>query len=101
MPIIGEIVSSRPSAPTTAWLLSDKGVLAKLGIGTAATRVQTVIEMQKGTEKRPASIEKKGNRFDLSETGELSYKAMQGTWLGDLNISKDLFDKMELSVRVS
>ena len=96
MPIIGEIVSPRPSAPTTAWLLSDKGVLAKLGIGTAATRVQTVIEMQKGTEKRPASIEKKGNRFALTETGELSYKAMQGTWLGDLNISKDLFDKMEL-----
>lgn len=95
-PVVGEIVSPRPSAPTVSWLLSDKGVLAKLGIGTPATRVQTVIEMQKGDAKKPATIVKKGNKFMLTEAGEISYKAMQGTWLGDLNVSKDLFDKMEL-----
>lgn len=95
-PVVGEIVSPRPSAPTVSWLLSDKGMLAKLGIGTSATRTQTVIEMQKGDVKKPASIAKKGNKFVLTEAGELSYKAMQGTWLGDLNISKELFDKMEL-----
>lgn len=96
LPVVGEIVSPRPAAPTVSWLLSDKGMLAKLGIGTSATRTQTVIEMQKGDVKKPASIAKKGNKFVLTEAGELSYKAMQGTWLGDLNISKELFDKMEL-----
>ena len=96
LPVVGEIVSPRPAAPTVSWLLSDKGMLAKLGIGTSATRTQTVIEMQKGDAKKPASIAKKGNKFVLTEAGELSYKAMQGTWLGDLNISKELFDKMEL-----
>lgn len=96
LPVVGEIVSPRPAAPTVSWLLSDKGMLAKLGIGTSATRTQTVIEMQKGDSKKPASIAKKGNKFVLTEAGELSYKAMQGTWLGDLNISKELFDKMEL-----
>ena len=71
-PVVGEIVSPRPSAPTVSWLLSDKGMLAKLGIGTSATRTQTVIEMQKGDAKKPASIAKKGNKFVLTEAGELS-----------------------------
>lgn len=94
-PFIGEIVSPRPQAPTLTWLISSSGVLAKYGIGTPATRVQTIIEMQKGTAKAPASIKIVGGKIYLTEIGELSYKAMKGTWLANIFTSKELFEQMK------
>lgn len=74
----------KPKAPTMDWLMAQ---LEKRDVGTGATRTSTYAEVTSETAKYPLMVDKKG-KITLSEYGEMSYKLLPGTHIGDLSLTE-------------
>lgn len=90
-PFVHEGVPSQPAAPTVKWLMKQ---LEKRDVGTGATRTSTFAEVSSSKARYPLMDETKG-RISLTETGEISYRLLPGTHIGDLAITERVFSDMK------
>ena len=89
-PFVHEGVPSQPVAPTVKWLMKQ---LERRDVGTGATRTSTFAEVSSSKARYPLMDETKG-RISLTETGEMSYRLLPGTHIGDLAITERVFSDM-------
>lgn len=90
-PFVHEGVPSQPVAPTVKWLMKQ---LERRDVGTGATRTSTFAEVSSSKAQYPLMDETKG-RITLTETGEISYRLLPGTHIGDLAITERVFSDMK------
>ena len=90
-PFVHEGVPPRPAAPTVKWLMKQ---LERRDVGTGATRTSTFAEVSSSKARYPLMDETKG-RISLTETGEISYRLLPGTHIGDLAITERVFSDMK------
>lgn len=90
-PFVHEGVPSQPVAPTVKWLMKQ---LERRDVGTGATRTSTFAEVSSSKVRYPLMDETKG-RISLTETGEISYRLLPGTHIGDLAITERVFSDMK------
>ena len=90
-PFVHEGVPPRPAAPTVKWLMKQ---LEKRDVGTGATRTSTFAEVSSSKSRYPLMSETRG-RISLTETGEISYRLLPGTHIGDLAITERVFSDMK------
>ena len=90
-PFVHEGVPSQPVAPTVKWLMKQ---LERRDVGTGATRTSTFAEVSSSKALYPLMDETKG-RITLTETGEMSYRMLPGTHIGDLAITERVFSDMK------
>lgn len=93
-PFVYEGFPPKPPTPTTNWLIGETGQLAKLNIGTGATRVSTYADVTSEQVKFPLMKETKG-KLSLTDYGWMSYWMLQDTNIGSLDMTKKLFDEMQ------
>ena len=90
-PFVHEGVPSQPVAPTVKWLMKQ---LERRDVGTGATRTSTFAEVSSSKARYPLMDETRG-KIDLTETGEISYRLLPGTHIGDLSITERVFADMK------
>lgn len=83
-PFVHEGVPPRPAAPTVKWLMKQ---LEKRDVGTGATRTSTFAEMSSSKSRYPLMSETRG-KIDLTDIGQISYRLLPGTHIGDLAITE-------------
>lgn len=90
-PFVYEGFPPKPTAPTMRWLMKQ---LEQRDVGTGATRTSIyaeVIDKSKG--KYPLLDENKG-KLALTQYGEMSYRLLPGTHIGDIGITERLMKQM-------
>lgn len=90
-PFVHEGVPPRPAAPTVKWLMKQ---LEKRDVGTGATRTSTFAEVSSSKARYPLMSETRG-KINLTEHGEMSYRLLPGTHIGDLTITERVFSDMK------
>lgn len=89
-PIVYEIVPPRPPQPTMKWLMKQ---LEKRDVGTGATRTSTYAEVTNPKSKSSLLAESRG-KITLTEVGEVNYRLLPNTHIGDLSITEQVFSAM-------
>jgi len=92
-PFIFEGANKRPEHPSMKWLMKQ---LEKRDVGTGATRTSTYAEVtkaQSAKNKYPLMSEQKG-RIALTEFGEMGYRLLPGTRIGDLGMTEHVYQEM-------
>lgn len=90
-PFVYEGFPPKPAAPTMKWLMAQ---LEKRDVGTGATRTSTLADVTNEKSKYPLMLEKRG-KLSLSEYGEMSYKLLPGTHIGDLTLTEKVQAQMK------
>lgn len=90
-PFVHEGVPPRPSVPTVKWLMTQ---LEKRDVGTGATRTSTFAEVSNPKARYPLMSETRG-KIALTEHGDMSYRLLPGTHIGDLTITEKVFADMK------
>lgn len=90
-PFVYEGIPRQPTAPTVKWLMKQ---LERRDVGTGATRTSTFAEVSSSKARYPLMSETRG-KIDLTETGEISYRLLPGTHIGDLAITERVFSDMK------
>lgn len=90
-PFVYEGFPPKPATPTMKWLMKQ---LENHDVGTGATRTSTYAEVTNEKSKFPLMIDKRG-KVTLSEYGEMSYKLLPRTHIGDLTITERVQQQMK------
>lgn len=90
-PFVHEGVPPRPAAPTVKWLMKQ---LERHDVGTGATRTSTFAEVSSSKARYPLMTETRG-KIALTEHGDMSYRLLPGTHIGDLTITERVFSDMK------
>lgn len=90
-PFIHEGFPPKPANPTMKWLMKQ---LEKYDVGTGATRTSTYAEVTNEKAKYPLLVDKKG-RITMADCGEMSYRLLPGTHIGDLKITEQVQAQMK------
>src|SRR5690606_14179364 len=90
-PFVFEGANKRPEHPSMKWLMKQ---LEKRDVGTGATRTSTYSEVTSTTAKYPLLVEK-GKKVTLAEAGELSWRLLPGTRIGDLALTEKVYADMK------
>lgn len=90
-PFVHEGVPPRPAAPTVKWLMKQ---LERRDVGTGATRTSTFAEVSSSKARYPLMTETRG-KINLTEHGDMSYRLLPGTHIGDLTITERVFADMK------
>lgn len=85
-PFIYEGFPPKPPKPTMRWLMKQ---LEKRDVGTGATRTSIYAEVTDERSKYPLLIEKRG-ALSMAPCGEMSYRLLPGTCIGDLKLTEQL-----------
>ena len=89
-PFVFEGFPPKPSAPTAKWLAN---LLKKNDVGTGATRTSIYADVTNQDSKYPLLIDKKG-KITMTPYGEMSYKLLKDTHIGDVKLTEKLQDQM-------
>lgn len=89
-PIVFEIIPPRPEHPSMKWLMKQ---LEKRDVGTGATRTNTYADVTNSRTKFPLLSETRG-KITMSEFGEMSYRLLPNTRIGDLKLTEWLYSAM-------
>lgn len=84
-PFIAEGVNKKPPTPTMKWLMAQ---LEKHDVGTGATRTSTYADVT-GDPKCPLLADTRG-KITMTQFGEMSYRLLPGTHIGDLKLTESL-----------
>ena len=90
-PFILEGANQRPPHPTMKWLMKQ---LERRDVGTGATRTSTYAEVTNQKTKFPLMAESRG-KLTLAETGEMAYRMLPNTKIGDLSATEQVFNTMD------
>ena len=85
-PFIHKGFPPKPARPTMKWLMKQ---LEKHDVGTGATRTSIYAEVTNDKTKYPLLSEVKGN-ISMTPYGDMSYKLLPGTHIGDLKMTEQL-----------
>ena len=85
-PFIHEGFPPKPTQPTMKWLMNQ---LEKHDVGTGATRTSIYADVTSEKSKYPLLIERKG-KLSMAPYGDMSYKLLPGTHIGDLKMTEQL-----------
>lgn len=88
-PIVAEVVAKRPPMPTMKWLMEQ---LEKKNIGTGATRTSTYGEVTSGPS---AMLKDSKGKITLSNVGTVIVRILPGTHIGDLELTRDVYERMD------
>lgn len=89
-PFVYEGFPPKPTAPTMRWLMTQ---LDKCDVGTGATRTSTYADVTNVRAKYPLLIEKRG-KLSMAPCGEMSYRLLPGTNIGDIKVTERLMQEM-------
>ncbi len=89
-PFVFEGANKHPEHPSMRWLMKQ---LETRDVGTGATRTSTYAEVTSTTTKHPLLVEK-GRRLLLAHAGELSWRLLPGTRIGDLSLTERVYTDM-------
>lgn len=89
-PLVYEIIPPRPEHPSMKWLMKQ---LEKRDVGTGATRTSTYAEVTNEKTKFPLLLDKRG-KITMSEYGDMSYRLLPGTRIGDLDVTERVYATM-------
>ena len=89
-PFIYRGVNKKPPVPTMKWLMKQ---LEKHDVGTGATRTSIYADVINAKAKFPLLKETKG-KLSMTPYGEMSYKLLPGTHIGDIKITERLQSQM-------
>lgn len=89
-PFVHEGANKRPQHPTMKWLMKQ---LEKHDVGTGATRTSTFADVTNTRAKYPL-LEEKGQKLYLATTGEISWRLLPHTRIGDITITEKVFAYM-------
>lgn len=89
-PLVYEIIPPRPEHPSMKWLMKQ---LEKRDVGTGATRTNTYAEVTNEKAKFPLLLDKRG-KITMSEYGDMSYRLLPGTRIGDLGVTERVYETM-------
>ena len=89
-PIVYEIIPPRPEHPSMKWLMKQ---LEKRDVGTGATRTSTYADVTSGKVKFPLLADTRG-KITMSEYGDMSYRLLPGTRIGDLGVTEQVYGIM-------
>ncbi|WP_061711196.1 DNA topoisomerase [Kocuria palustris] len=89
-PFVYEGANKRPEHPSMKWLMSQ---LEKRDVGTGATRTSTYSEVTNDSAMYPLMVES-GRKLTLAEPGELSWRLLPNTWIGDLSLTEKVYANM-------
>ncbi|MCX5103574.1 DNA topoisomerase [Streptomyces sp. NBC_00439] len=89
-PIVFEGANKRPEHPTMKWLMKQ---LDKRDVGTGATRTSTYSEVTNDKAKYPL-LSEKGRKLTLAQAGEMSWRLLPGTHIGDLGLTERVYADM-------
>jgi DNA topoisomerase-3 len=90
-PFVFEGANKRPEHPTMKWLMKQ---LEKRDVGTGATRTSTYSEVTSTRTKYPLLVEK-GRKLTLAEAGDMSWRLLPGTRIGDLALTEKVYADMK------
>ncbi len=93
MPFVYEVVPPRPPHPTMKWLMKQP---EKRDVGTGATRTSTYAEVtmaKSEKNKYPLLVDTRG-KITMTEFGDMSYKLLPGTYIGDLTLTEQVYTVM-------
>lgn len=90
-PFIHEGANQRPPHPTMKWLMKQ---LERRDVGTGATRTSTYAEVTNQKTKFPLMAEARG-KLTLTETGDMGYRILPNTKIGDLTATEQVFNTMD------
>ena len=85
-PFIYEGFPPKPPKPTMKWLMKQ---LEKYDVGTGATRTSTYADVTNERSRYPLLVEKRG-ALSMARCGEMSYRLLPGTCIGDLKLTEQL-----------
>lgn len=89
-PFIFEGANKRPEHPSMKWLMKQ---LEKRDVGTGATRTSTYSEVTSTKSKYPLLVEK-GRKLTLAQAGEMSWRLLPDTRIGDLSLTEQVYADM-------
>lgn len=89
-PFVFEGANKRPEHPSMRWLMKQ---LEKRDVGTGATRTSTYSEVTSTSTKHPLLVED-GRKLSLAPAGVLSWRLLQGTRIGDLTLTEQVYTDM-------
>lgn len=89
-PFVHEGANKRPQHPSMKWLVKQ---LEKRDVGTGATRTSTYAEVTNEKNRFQLLSERK-NRVRLTHAGELSWRLLPGTHIGDLGTTEQVYADM-------
>lgn len=90
-PFVFEGANKRPEHPSMKWLMKQ---LEKRDVGTGATRTSTYSEVTSTKTKYPLLLEK-GRKLTLAEAGDMSWRLLPGTRIGDLALTEKVYADMK------
>lgn len=90
-PFVFEGANKRPEHPSMRWLMKQ---LEKRDVGTGATRTSTYSEVTSTKTRYPLLVEK-GRRLTLAKAGEMSWRLLPGTRIGDLSLTEKVYADMK------
>ncbi|ROR75962.1 DNA topoisomerase-3 [Plantibacter flavus] len=89
-PLVFEIIPPRPEHPSMKWLMKQ---LEKRDVGTGATRTSTYADVTGTKAKYPLLKDARG-KITMSEFGDMSYRLLPGTQIGDLTTTEQVYGVM-------
>lgn len=89
-PFVYRGVNPKPAWPTMKWLMKQ---LEKSDVGTGATRTSIYAEVTNDNAKYPLLHDTKG-KITMTPYGEMSYKLLPGTKIGDIQTTAQLLQDM-------
>lgn len=93
VPFVYEGKNKRPEHPSMTWLMKQ---LEKRDVGTGSTRTSTYSELTRepsASNKWPLMADTKG-KVTLTEYGDMGYRLLPGTRIGDLGITEHVHAEM-------
>ena len=90
-PYVHEGVNPKPANPTMKWLMKQ---LEKHNVGTGATKTSTYADVTSEKYKFPLLVDKKG-KITMTHFGEMSYRMLPGTHIGNISITKKVEEDMK------
>lgn len=90
-PFVFEGANKRPEHPTMKWLMKQ---LESRNVGTGATRTSTYADVTSTKSRFPLLNDKRG-KITMTEYGDMSYRLLPGTKIGDLTATEQVFNIMD------
>lgn len=90
-PFTYEGANKRPEHPSMTWLMKQ---LERREVGTGATRTSTYADVTSEKAKFPLLADKRG-KITMTEFGDMSFRILPGTKIGDLGTTELVFQQMD------
>lgn len=86
-PFVHEGFPPKPAQPTMKWLMKE---LEKHDVGTGATRTTIYADVTSDKQPDKQLLQEAKGKLSMAKAGEMSYRLLPGTHIGDLKLTEQL-----------